>query len=115
MQQEVAAVGIEAGPLSPEGVASGGGDRRRPPGRLGQRCDELEGLHARAGHATTEGAGEAPAAFVVAGDAHRLGRRLPASGGAGPQAAGPRLDNVRSRSRVFLAGLGLGRFRVAVR
>jgi hypothetical protein len=43
LQKEVEAVGIEAGPLPPEGVASGGVDRRRPPVRRVQRFDDLEG------------------------------------------------------------------------
>jgi hypothetical protein len=58
---------------------------------------------------------EAPPAFVLAAHPHRLRRRLPASGGDGLQAARTLLDTIRGLSRFFLAWLGLGRFRLALR
>src|SRR4029453_3437153 len=78
MQKEVEAVGIEAGPLPPEGVAGGGFDRRVQPGRLVQRFDALEGLHAKACPAATGREMEAQPAFVVAENSPRLGRPLTA-------------------------------------
>src|SRR5262245_14093112 len=76
LQKEVEAVGIEAGPLPPEGVAGGGFDRRIQPVRLVQRFDDLEGLHAKTCHAATGWEMEAQPAFVVAENPHRLIRRL---------------------------------------
>ena len=78
LQKEAEAVGIEAGPLPPEGVAGGGFDCRIPPVRLVQRFDALEGLHAQAGHAATGREREAQPAFVVAENSHRLVRPLTA-------------------------------------
>ena len=78
LQKEAEAVGIEAGPLPPEGVAGSGFDCRIQPVRLVQRFDALEGLHAKACHAATRREMEAPPAFVVAEDPHWLVRRLPA-------------------------------------
>jgi hypothetical protein len=113
MQPAGEAVGLEAGPLPPEGVAGGGFDRRLQPGRLVQRCNDLEGLHAQACHAATGREMEAQAAFVVAENPHRLVRPLTSSGGDGTQAARPLLDP--GRRRVFVAWLGLGRFSWALR
>jgi hypothetical protein len=78
MQKEAEAVGIEAGPLPPEGVAGRGFDCRIQPVRLVQRFDDLEGLHANTGHAATSREMEAQSAFVMAADPHRLVRRLTA-------------------------------------
>lgn len=78
LPKEVEAVGIEAGPLPPEGGAGGGVPCRLHPVRLGQRCDDLEGLHAKAWHAATGREMEAHPACVVAANPPRLGRRLTA-------------------------------------
>ena len=115
LQKEGDAVGIEAGPRPPKGVAGGGFDRRLQPVRLVQRCDELEGLHTPAGPAATGREMEAQPAFGVADNAHRVVQPLTSSGGAGPQAARTLLDKVRCLSGVFFAWLGLGRFRLALR
>src|SRR4029453_1187463 len=114
MQKEVEAVGIEAGPLPPEGGAGGGFGRRIQPVRLVQRFDNLEGLHAKACHAGPGREMEAQPAFVLAENSHRLVRRLPAEGGDGSQAARTLLDKVRCLSGVFFAWLGLGRFSLAL-
>jgi hypothetical protein len=114
LQQDGEAVGSETRQLPPAGVAGRGFDGGIPPVRLLPRLDALEGLHALAGPAAPEGEVEAPAACVVAEAPHRLGGRLPSSGRAGAQAARALLDTGRRLSRVFLAWLGLGRFRLAL-
>ena len=114
LQKEGEAIGIEAGPLPPEGVAGPGFDGCLQPVRLVQRFDDLEGLHAKAGHAATRREMEAQPAFVMAAPPHRRVRRLPAYGGDGPQAARTLLDTIRGLSRFFLAWLGLGRFSLAL-
>ena len=78
LQKEAEAVGIEAGPLPPEGGAARGFDGCVQPVRLVQRVDDLEGLHAKACHAAPRRKLEAQPAFVMAENPHRLVRPLTA-------------------------------------
>jgi hypothetical protein len=113
VQQEIETVGIEAGPLPPEGVAGGGLDRRRQPIRLVQGLDHLYRLHAVACEPPMDRQVQTEACFILAEDPYRLVGRLPASGRDRPEAAGALFDQVSRLGDVFLAWLGRGRLRLA--
>jgi hypothetical protein len=109
LQKEGEAVGIAAGPLPPEGVAGGGCDCRLQPGRLVQRFDALEGLHAVACAPTVEGHVQAQTTCILAADPHGLVGGWPPSGGAGAEATWALLHKIRRGGDVFFAWLGRGR------
>ena len=115
VEQDIAALGVQAGQLPPACLPGGGLDRRTEPVRLLPRLDDLERLDAVAGEPPVQGHVQAQTTFILAEDSHGLGGRLPPSGGDGAQAARARLDNIRRFRSVFCAWLGRGRFRCALR
>ena len=102
-QKDGEALGSEAGALPPAGVARGGFQRRLEPGRVRERCADLEGLHAIPCDPATHREGQAQAAFVLAKHPHGLPRALAASGRDGAQAAGALLDKVHRGCDGFFA------------
>ena len=77
VQKDAEALGVQVRQLPPEGLPSGGFDRRIQPVRLLERLDNLDRLHAIAREPTVEGQAQAEATFILAEDPHGLVGRVP--------------------------------------
>ena len=76
LQKDGEAVGIEAGPLPPEGVAGGGLYSGIEPVRLVEGLDDLDRLHAVARQPPVQRQLQAQATFILTENPYRLVRRL---------------------------------------
>jgi hypothetical protein len=101
VEKDSDAGGIEARPLPPAGLPQGGLHGGIAPGHLLQGLDALHRRPTVARKPPVAGPVQAQTALVLAADAHRLGRRLSASGRHGTEAARAWRDKGRRR-RVFL-------------
>jgi hypothetical protein len=111
--QTRAAVRSQAGPRPPAGRPRGGLPRGIAPVRLLQGCDPRDRLHPRARQPPLHGPVQAQAPCILTKAPYRLVRRWSSYGGHGAEAPRALFAPGGARRRVFFAGRGRGRLRLA--